>query len=725
MVMKQLQLLIIFYLLGSLYPPIGSAAAKEFFVSLESNSRNLGTRDNPFCSLRDAQLAVRKYKAKHPEKPVTVWLRKGVYELSGSFELNKYDSGTPTGRITYTAYPGEAVTLMGGRMISVPSVRNCSDTPLPDKLNGGQVVDKLKVVDLAALGITDYGQLQPTGFRRPYVNAAMELFINGRPFQLARYPNSGMLQITPDAVIDDGITDHTFYPGSLRFDKEKLTKWSKARDIFTCGNYKYAWATDQLRVKRIDPVKGEVSFADAHMFGISGDHEWNQYYFFNLLEELDSPGEYYIDRINGLLYFYPYDDISPTDSLYVSVLETPLIAIKGANYISIENIVVEAGRGIGVYMEETNENVIQNCIFRNLGVLGVCVGKGSRSTTIYGHPDEQHPFLPQEKISEAVGSLYDYLYENPVFVRDGGKNNGIVNCEFQNIGCGGVSLGGGNRLTLEKAGNYIRQCEFTNCGRLDYSYKAPVNIDGVGNLIQHCQFNTCPATAIYIHGNEHVIEYNVIERACTFMDDQGAVYLGRDPSEFGNIIRYNFFKEIGNIGTTVAVYYDDGASGTLLYGNVFYKAGTRSVLIGGGHYNTVENNIFIQSPVAIHLDNRFASWAKNSIVAGGIFEVRLNAVNYLKPPYVNRYPELTNFFKDNPAVPKENVFRNNVFVHVQRVYDGKKEWGPAENENYITNQDIGFENDTALNFNLKADALIFRKLPDFKSIPFYAIGRKR
>ena len=49
---------------------------------------------------------------------------------------------------------------------------------------------------------------------------------------------------------------------------------------------------------------------------------------------------------------------------------------------------------------------------------------------------------------------------------------------------------------------------------------------------------------------------------------------------------------------------DDGARGMAVYGNVFYKAGYRTALIGGGSDNPYNNNIFIESPVVIYVDNR-------------------------------------------------------------------------------------------------------------------------
>lgn len=698
---------------------------KEFYVSLQGRLGNDGSKQHPFSSLNEAKEAVRKYIEKNSDTDINVWVRGGTYELLSSFELNNDNSGSESCAITYQSYPGEKVILTGGRIISPKRVESISNSSTKNRFTDQSVADKIKVINLQDLGITDYGNIQITGFRRPYVNAAMELFINGQPFHLARYPNKSQIRIQPDEVIDAGVikAEKEFYPGTIRFDKKRLALWGDAQNIFTCGNFKYAWATDQLKVKSIDANSGEVRFEDSHMFGISGEHEWNQYYYFNILEELDAPGEYYIDHKKGLLYFYPFSKIKSSDTIMVSLLEEPLIVMQNVNYISFRNIDFETGRGIGVYMENTESNKIENCTIRNMGVVAVSIGKGSKPATIYGHPDETNTFLPGEKLSGGIGSLYDYIYENTTFNRDGGKNNGIINCLIENTGCGGISIGGGNRLTLEKAGNYVYNSEFTNCGRLDYSYKSPVNIDGVGNKIQHCKFNTCQATAIYIHGNDHIVEYNVIDGACKFMDDQGAVYLGRDPSEFGNIIRYNFLKNIGNIGITMGVYFDDGACGTQLYGNVFYKAGTRNVLVGGGQYNKIENNIFIDAEMAIHLDNRLENWAKNSLRPNGTFEIRMNAMNYKQSPFAKKYPEMIRYFEDSPAIPKHNDVKNNVFVRIKLINNGKKEWGPVLDQNMITDQDIGFADFAHQDFSLKDNSIVFEKLPEFKAIPFSKIGR--
>lgn len=63
------------------------------------------------------------------------------------------------------------------------------------------------------------------------------------------------------------------------------------------------------------------------------------------------------------------------------------------------------------------------------------------------------------------------------------------------------------------------------------SYRPGIWMDGVGNRISKCDIYDAPSMAILFHGNNHVIELCDITNVCSEVDDQGAVYYGRDPSE--------------------------------------------------------------------------------------------------------------------------------------------------------------------------------------------------
>jgi hypothetical protein len=112
----------------------------------------------------------------------------------------------------------------------------------------------------------------------------------------------------------------------------------------------------------------------------------------------------------------------------------------------------------------------------------------------------------------------------------------------------------------------------------------------------------------------------------------------------------------------MAVYLDDAASGTTVSGNICYKV-TRAVMVGGGRDNAVENNVFVECPIAVHVDARGIGWAKNHIrLEGGDWgmKAKLEAVKWKEPPYSTKYPKLATMLDEEPYFPKGTVVARNV-----------------------------------------------------------------
>jgi len=473
---------------------------------------------------------------------------------------------------------------------------------------------------------------------------------------------------------------------------------------------------DAVRISKIELSNQTITTEQPHMYGFESGKIFHRWFAFNLLEEIDQPGEYYIDRENGILYFYP--PAGELKSIELSLLETPLVTMKNASYVTFRNINFEVSRGIGLYIEKGRSNRVENCVFRNLGLVGIVVGKGILP---YKHLQHAGTGVPA---SDVVGSLYSHLYDNSTMNREAGSNHFISGCHIYNTGSGGVILGGGNRLTLEKGNNRVENTRIHDFNRLDRSYRPGISIDGVGNVIRNNEIYNCPSSAILLHGNDHLIEKNNIHHAVTDGDDMGAIYYGRDPGEFGNKVLNNFFHHIGNDhGLLVAVYHDDGACGMEVTGNVFYKAGMRAVLIGGGNDNVYRNNIFIDLPMAFHIDNRLQHWAGNLIQKNGLFQKRLEAVNYQQPPYSIAYPTLKNYFADSVGLPKRNYIEGNLYVNVPQTHNGSARWSNI-GKTYFTSDRSIFVDYANMNFAIKPDAAVLKALPELKKIPFGEIGIK-
>ena len=109
-----------------------------------------------------------------------------------------------------------------------------------------------------------------------------------------------------------------------------------------------------------------------HLPGFKAD-KFTSWFAVNLLEEIDIPGEYYIDSENEMLYFYPKECIDNA-LIQISVLDSPIVVMEDASNITFDGIVFENSRCSGVYIDNGENCIIKNCIFRNLGTVAVQIG---------------------------------------------------------------------------------------------------------------------------------------------------------------------------------------------------------------------------------------------------------------------------------------------------------------------------------------------------------------
>jgi len=661
----------------------------QLYVSPDGDDSNAGTMEKPFATLAQAQDIARRITGR---KVIT--LAAGTYRLTETFALDESDSGT-----TYQAQPGEEVRITGGAPIPGNAVKPVTDPAVLERLLP-EVRGKVMEVDLKKLGVTDFGAVGPRGFSRPYVLAPLELVIDGEPCPLAQWPKPGTPGEPIGKIIDKGPVPRNGQKpdrgGTFEFKTDRPGRWTQAKDVWITGIFSVGWADNTVQVKSFDLTNKTLTTVQPDMYGFMTGKPWNRWTALNLLEEISQPGEFMVDSANGKLYFLPPagKDIAKA-RLEVTVLKEPLVAIEGANGVVFDGLTFENARGLGIYIERGSNNRIQNCTLRNIGEVAVCVGKG-----VAPDKDYQHEFSGQQA-SRELGSLSGHLYSNTTFNRDAGTGHGIVNCRIYNIGAGAVSLGGGDRLKLAPAGNFVDNCEIHHFNRWDRAYRPGVWIDGVGNIIRHCLIHDCPSNAILLHGNDHLIEYNEIHHADMEADDQAAFYMGRDPSERGNIIRYNNWHDLSPGRGNYAIYFDDsGGDSTLVFGNVFRNAGGHGgVFLNGCSDVRVINNIFInRNPLNIR-DRRF--------IDEKLCEARLKAVAYDQSPWREKYPDFVNYLQERKQMPCGNVFKKNLIVNTD--LDTKFKC-------------VQFEDNLVVP---KEPDLKHIDIPGFEPIPFDKIGLKK
>jgi hypothetical protein len=652
--------------------------------------------DGPFATLGRAQQAVRAFKKQHPtqKEGITVWLEGGRYELHQTFALTAADGGTAQAPVRYAAWHRQTVSITGGKLIS--HWQPVTDPHILERLPEAARGHVLQC-DLHSQGIQNFGQLTRRGFGLPIVPAPLELFFRGEPMQLARWPLHGYTTIATTPAGPQG--------GEFGYEGDEPSRWSNDHDVWVHGYWTFDWADSYEKIASIDTAKHLIHTVPPH--GVYGYQIGSRWYALNILEELAAPGEYYLDRDTGVLYFWPPASIYKGDT-EVSILTTPLITLTDASHVILDGLTIECGRGCGVQIVGGDHNLLVHCTLRNFGEYAASIGDDTQN-------------------------YQNAIYANTLLNRQSGSHNGIEECAIYNTGSGGVLLGGGDRQTLTPGGNFVIGCTIHDYNRWDFTYRAGVNIDGVGNLIAYNAIYNAPHNAILLSGNNHLIEFNDIHDVCLDTGDAGAFYMGRDLSMRGNTVRYNYFHNIEpHIQRTNAfegvqsVYLDDCASGTTVYGNIFFHAGC-AVMIGGGRDNTVDNNLFLDCDPAIHVDARGLSWAKDWFNGKDpILISRLEAVHYNRPPYSIAYPHLANILQDDPAVPKYNTITHNICVGGTWI-----QWLDGMNDHIVTVQNNLVTTDPGFLDPLAPEKRGFELLPrspalhmGFRPIPFNQIGPK-
>lgn len=500
--------------------------------------------------------------------------------------------------------------------------------------------------------------------------------------QLARWPNTGFAKM--GKVLDRGSRprwhEKPERPGKFRYVGERPERWLKAPEVFLDGYWCFKWYNECLKVAKIDPVEKSITFAVPHIYGVGGP-SGGEFFALGLLEELDSPGEYYLDRKKGLLYFWPPAELKGK-AIALSVLQKPLVTITDASHVTLRDLTFEVSRGAAIQISGGEENLIAGCTIRNLAMDAV-------------------------RISE-------------------GKHNGITGCEMSHLGGGGISLSGGDRATLTPCGNFAYNNHIHHFGELYRTHHDAINLHGCGCRATHNLIHDAPHHAMDFGGNDHLVEFNEVYRVCMETDDAGAIYTGRNWAVQGTVIRYNFWHDIGG-GPAVgnqAIYLDDCAAGTTCFGNVICRVG-RAFLLGGGRDNIIKNNVIVDCRVPIHIDNRGIGIAKRKDENWGTLTHEFKTLPVTGALWARRYPHLPTYLTDQPGYPKYNEVENNLIVRCGNMHLAKeaRELSVIRN-NLKTDDDPGFVNAAAFDFTLKPGAMVFKKLPGFQPIPFAEIGPK-
>jgi len=562
----------------------------------------------------------------------------GTYTLKQQIVLNlKKENAAPV-LITGSG----KVIISGGNTLKNVFFGKISDPKVKARIISQEARGRVLEYDLKKDGNTDLGEIKSIGFGRPDETPPTQLFYNGLRMTLARYPNAGnpyLLKkrttvIPIHKIIDPGLakvelpveavqSSQKAYSGSFEYNDPRVEKWLGAKDIWLDGIFARDWAWSLNKLNKIDTVNKTISLLYKEKYDLKADGAF--FFACNLLEEIDVPGEYYIDRTTGKLYFYPPLDFNPKKSiLQLTDLPDDMIQFKGVSHITFKHIAFKLGRGRAVNIEECNDIAFLSCEFSNQGMGALAVK---------------------------------------------GNNVVIDHCQIYGIGSTAISLDGGDTETLTKSNNVVQYCQIHDWAYYNRVYTPAIALAGVGNSVIKNKLFDAPHGAITISGNDHLIEGNEIHDILYEFKDFGAIYgfLGANQLMRGQVIRGNYFHDIGLLDKHVhGVYADEGTAGWLVDHNLFYKIGNPgnqviAVFTNTGSQIVVQNNIFLDCSETFEMSFHFTTWGKKRYADyfAKQWKEKYSKEGSIPSVYLAHYPELANFMKEERIYVNTNSFIGN------------------------------------------------------------------
>ncbi len=616
--------MLVIVIVAALICSYANAAGIAFYVSPEGNDSWTGDSiDRPFATIQKARDAIREMKKKNGlTEPVTVYIRGGVYELTETLVFTIEDSGTIECPITYTAYNDEEPVISGSRKIAGPW-----------KNYKGKI--QVCTVDAVKEGKWYFKQLFLNGERQIRARAPNDSLDKQGTFyrvDAKRFsPDGGVTWVESDDASPDD-TEEDLGRNAFRYRDQNIRKWTNLNDVEVV--LLYSWNEARLLISEIDEAKRVVRFTGPLGRRLGG-HGINRYYIENVLEELDQPGEWYLDRHTGELYYWPADE-SEKAELRAPVLNELVRFegdVEGNNYVQYINI-------SSLTFGETDYMLPKEGIptIRDVGDIwfpATITMKGVSECVFEDNTIRNTGTYALDLTGDAIRVIGNKIYDT--------GSGGIINRSYG------------------KHRNVIAYNHIHHCGSVFHS-AVGINLDDGGGSIANNLIHDISHTGIYVrhfetdYGQEKqrrnqeqglIIEYNEIHDVMQMVNDGGGIFVRDDYITIRNNLIYN--------SPNHGIYLGCETRNCLVENNIVYD--TRDALQAwyDNKNNTIFNNIFAgQTTTALLYTN--ASGTRHE-------QVRcLRNIIYLSSPGAVPYASLwmTNSC-DERSLPMESDY--NIIYH--------------------------------------------------------------
>jgi len=584
----------------------GETRGASWFVSPQGLDTNPGDRARPFATLQRAQRAARQT---HGREPVTVFLREGIYYLPETLVFTAEDSGTKANPVVYQAYLNEQPVISGG-------------VPLKD-LRWEAYRDGIRKASV------------PAGF------TSDQLFVNGERQPMARYPN-----FDPNVRHFNGYAADAISPA-------RAARWNDPRGGFIHAMHASEWGGMHYLITG-KGADNQITFEGGWQNNRPSRMHPQFRMVENIFEELDAPGEWFLDAKAGLLYFYPPAGLELTSATIEAVRLRHLVEFRGSapapvRFISLQGLTFR--HAARTFMENREPLVRSDWTTYRGGAL----------------------FYTGAEDCAVADCFIDQVGGNAVFINGYNRRVTVRGCQIAKAGANGVAFVGDrdaarvprdwndhsqnlakvDRTPGPKSENYPADCLVEDCliylsGRVE-KQTAPVQIElAQGITVRHCSLYDVPRAGINIGDGcwgGHIIEFCDIFDTVKETGDHGSfnswgrdrywslegLDLNDDPTWAGEqaLVKLDAMKPVilrnnrWRCDHGWDIDLDDGSSNYELRNNLCLNGGIKN---REGFYRVVENNLMVNNGFHPHVwfkhsqdvVRRNIFWSDHYLPAGGM-----------------------------------------------------------------------------------------------------------
>ena len=556
-------------------------------------------------------------------REVVVDLAPGDYVLDSALTLTFSDSGSRKAPVVWRGSTNGISRILGNAPI--PRSRF---SPLPAADSNAA---RFPAESLEHILVADVGDLLPTTlpkwpddkyFRAPPLPM---LFLGGRFQEIARWPNResddvhGWARFRCTSLGDENGVGVRIVPAE---DESRLLRWNSESQVWLHGYWGNTWREDYVKATISLGATNELVFAVKPQYiPTLGEKRGTKFVVLNIPEELDAPGEWWLDPELRRLYYWPPNGFASDEPVLVSFAGPLLAFVSGACDIRFEGIEFAYAESAFSIPGGASRIEFDRCNF--------------------------HSFLESATVNGSCCKVRRSTFSH--FAKE----------------C--LSVTGGNRQTLSPALNLAEDCSFVDFQRLQQTSAPAVHLtDGCGNAVRGCRFSKSSHTAVLYSGNEHLVGWCEFSEVLRETEDCGAVYTGRNSSTHGTVIVRCDFHDI-DTGDVTGIYFDDCDWGDDAYCCTFTNV-YRPFLVGGGELHRIEwNAIKNATKQGIHVDRRGVMWADNPSFPWGDESWWSNCftkagIDVYSHPWNAAYPSIAGALEASPREPWNNVIQGNLMV---------------------------------------------------------------